>query len=51
MPVASSHYQFQYSYFMVIHPFAYIVIGAVVLVGCVCLMIWRKRRHHKKPTL
>ncbi|GEM_PF-5356630 len=35
MPVASSHYQFQDSYFMVIHPFAYIVIGAVVLVGCV----------------
>ncbi|KOY83539.1 hypothetical protein I6G82_07405 [Lysinibacillus macroides] len=51
MPVASSHYQFQDSYFMVIHLFAYIVISVVVLVGCVCLMGWRKRRHYKRALI
>ncbi|MGD6876252.1 LPXTG cell wall anchor domain-containing protein [Bacillus infantis] len=44
MQLGSENYQFEDSFFVVVHPFTYVVIGILVLVSVVAIIALKKRK-------
>ncbi|WP_432703325.1 hypothetical protein [Lysinibacillus sphaericus] len=49
MQIGREYYQMQDSYFLIIHPIVYVVIGVLAFIGITLCFVWkRKKRSHVK---
>lgn len=44
MQVGREHYQVQDSYFLMIHPIIYVVLGVLSLIGITLFFVWKRRK-------
>lgn len=44
MQLGSENYQYEDSYFVVVHPFTYVVLGILILVSIVTFITLKKRK-------
>ncbi|MGV3464976.1 MAG: LPXTG cell wall anchor domain-containing protein [Heyndrickxia sp.] len=44
MVLGTENYQYEDSYFVIVHPFTYIVIGVLGLIGVILFIIFKKKK-------